>query len=252
MLKHSYQSLLTFGPTRRLLRRARAGLQTVAGYSDPFFDLAGIGTRSQASLFLDIGCHHGDTLLRFLESGLKTQIAAFDPLPQNLVIAKSKLVSHSHISFVQAAVSDYDGQARFFVNRNEQTSSLLENAIGNINSFPEGTRHESSIDVQTIRLDSWINSCKDSASRICIKCDTQGAEAKVITGGLNTIRDKVCAFYSEVMLGPMYEGQASFEEMRNLLENQCGMVLKNIYPCLHDSSGRAVQMDVLWVKPEYL
>jgi hypothetical protein len=30
------------------------------------------------------------------------------------------------------------------------------------------------------------------------------------------------------------------------------MVLKNIYPCLHDKAGRAVQMDALWVKPELL
>ncbi len=50
----------------------------------------------------------------------------------------------------------------------------------------------------------------------------------------------------------MYKGQSSFGEIRALLENECGLVLQNVFPCLHDKAGRAVQMDALWVKPEFL
>jgi hypothetical protein len=74
----------------------------------------------------------------------------------------------------------------------------------------------------------------------------------VIQGGKSFIRDHCAAFYGEVMLGKMYQGQTSFDEIRRLLEKDCGMVLKNVYPCLHDNAGRAVQMDALWVKQEYL
>jgi hypothetical protein len=81
-----------------------------------------------------------------------------------------------------------------------------------------------------------------------VKCDTQGAEGLVIQGGISFIRNQCIAFYGEVMLGEMYKGQSSFEKIRHLLEKECGMVLKNIYPCLHDKAGRAVQMDALWVR----
>jgi hypothetical protein len=29
-------------------------------------------------------------------------------------------------------------------------------------------------------------------------------------------------------------------------------VLRNVFPCLHDKAGQAVQMDALWVKREFL
>ena len=54
------------------------------------------------------------------------------------------------------------------------------------------------------------------------------------------------------MLGEMYKGQSSFGQIRQMLEKDCGMALKNIYACLHDSAGRAVQTDALWVKPQWL
>ena len=231
---------------------ARASLQRVAGYTDPFFDIAKLSRTSGTQMFLDIGCHHGDTLLRFIEAGVKCPVVAFDPLPQNLAVAKSKLASHSGITFSQVAISDTDGTARFFVNRNEQTSSLLENAQGNLEAFTDATHHEALLEVQTVTLDSWFKSVKNQPLSVIVKCDTQGAEGKVLRGGIKTIRENVVAFYGEVMLGSMYEGQASFGEMRQLLEHECGLVLKNIYPCLHDASGGAVQMDALWVRAEFL
>ena len=252
MLRAFYQSLLDFTPSRRLLRLARASLQRVAGYTDPFFDIAKLSRSSGTQMFLDIGCHHGDTLLRFIEAGVKCPVAAFDPLPQNLAKAKSKLDSHSGITFNQVAISDIDGTARFFVNKNDQASSLLENAQGNLEAFTDATKHVAFIDVRTVTLDNWFASLINGPSSVIVKCDTQGAEGKVIRGGIRTIRENVVAFYGEVMLGSMYEGQASFAEMRQLLEYECGMVLTNIYPCLHDDLGRAVQMDALWVKPEFL
>ncbi len=251
MIKQAYLSLLRFGPARRSLRAARAGLQQLCGYSDPFYDLADIANRSRAAIFLDIGCHHGDTLLRFIEAGVRCPIAAFDPSADNLNKAKALLQGHGGIVFHELAVSDADGMATFHLNKNEQTSSLLPNAAGNLASFPEDTMNLGACEVPTIRLDSWTpKHCREGQA--IVKCDTQGAEGAVIRGGLRFLREQVAAFYGEVMLGQMYEGQSSFEEIRHLLETECGLVLKNIYPCLHDNAGRAVQMDVLWVKPEYL
>lgn len=251
MLKESYLYLLRFGPIRRVLRRLRAQLQSVAGYSDPFYDLARISHATSARLFVDIGCHHGDTLLRFIESGIACPVAAFDPFEDNLRRAKRLLREFPEITFHQIALSDRNGAAEFYLNTNEQTSSLLPNDTGNLVSFAVDTAPLGSCEVKTQTLDSWAAENRTTGPCI-IKCDTQGAEGLVIKGGKSFIQDHCVAFYGEVMLGDMYRGQSSFADIRSLLEEECDMVLTNIYPCLRDKLGRAVQMDALWVKEDFL
>ena len=251
MIKRIYLSLLQFGPCRVFLRRCRAKAQEICGYSDPFYDMCKVAQAAKASLFIDIGCHTGETLLRFIESGIDCPVAAFDPMPESLERARQLLSGYANISFFQAAMSDADGKTEFHCNENEQTSSLLMNDIGNIASFPADTSNERTIEVDTIRLDSWAKE-QSPVSHALIKCDTQGAEGKVVRGGIDFIRKHAAAFYCEVMLGKMYQGQTSFEELSALLEKECGMVLQNVYPCLHDAQGRAVQFDAMWVKPQFL
>lgn len=247
MLKDIYLRCLRYSALRKPLRLARAKLQGIAGYSDPFYDLAHVATSSKAQLFLDIGCHHGDTLLRFIESGIQCPVAAFDPFGENIEKAKLLLSLFPQVDFYQIALSDRNGPANFYLNRNEQTSSLLENDTGNVASFAQDTASVGSRQVIAQTLDSWA--AEHGVTGPCIiKCDTQGAEGLVIKGGKSFIRDNCAAFYGEVMLGDMYKGQSSFAEIRSLLEKDCGLVLKNIYPCLHDKAGRAVQMDALWVR----
>ena len=232
---------------RKPLRLFRAKLQSFSGYTDAFYNLAEIAAASDVRLFLDIGCHHGETLLRFIESGIQCPIAAFDPFDENIEKAKRLLQPYPRINFYQLALSNTNGRARFYLNKNEQTSSLLANDTGNLDSFADDTALVGSCEVQTRTLDSWA--AEQGVSGPCIiKCDTQGAEGLVIEGGKSFIREHCAAFYGEVMLGDMYKGQRSFGDIRNLLEKDCGLALKNIYPCLHDKAGRAVQMDALWVR----
>jgi FkbM family methyltransferase len=251
MIKAIYLQCLRHPALRKPLRRIRAKLQSIAGYTDPYYDLARISRESEAQMFLDIGCHHGDTLLRFIESGVSCPVAAFDPFGDNIKKAKRLLQPYSRINFYQLALSNTDGHARFYLNQNEQTSSLLANDTGNLVSFAGSTAPVGSCEVETRTLDSWAAEHEVTGPCI-IKCDTQGAEGLVIQGGRHFIREHCVAFYGEVMLGDMYKGQSSFGEIRALLEKDCGLVLQNVFPCLHDKAGQAVQMDVLWVKREFL
>jgi len=249
-IKSFYQFLLSFGCLRRCLRKWRAKFLAAAGHSDPFDDLAIFSRKIQADLFIDIGCHHGDALLRFVEAGVECPLVAFDPVARNLEIASKRLAHVPNTRFERLALSDEDGSAKFFMNHNEQTSSLLENETGNVTSFREDTARIGVAEVPIKRLDAWYESLPTAGpKRIIIKCDTQGAEGKVIRGGLHVIRNQVYAFYAEVMLGNMYQGQADFASLRKLLEGECGLILHKIYPCLQDAAGRAAQMDALWIRP---
>lgn len=253
MIHTLYQSLLKWAPSRKCVRKVRAKMQNLCGYSDPYENLVQIASVCQADQFLDIGCHTGETLLRFFETGLKCSVSAFDPIPRNIQATKALLSANSlesRTTFYELALSNSDGFAEFFVSANDQMSSLLQHGHGNKRSFSEFSRVTECIQVETKRLDTWSSGSPINCA--VIKCDAQGAEGSIVEGGEVFIREKVAAFYGEVMLDKMYEGQTDFEDLREILEVHCGLVLKNVFPCLHDASGRAVQMDALWVKPEYL
>lgn len=248
-IKSLYLHLIQWGPFRRFFRGLRARILRGLGHPDAYDDLARFARRVEADMFLDIGCHYGDALIRFLEAGVRCPVIAFDPLEKNLRVARGKLNHRREVRFEQLAISDQDGFADFFVNRNEQTSSLLENAHGNLESFREDTDHQAVVKVPVLKLDTWYpNLPMPRPRRVVVKCDTQGAEHRVVQGGIDFFRNHVEAFYAEVMLGDMYQGQSDFLFLRNLLERDCGLTLHNIYPCLQDAKGRAVQMDVLWVR----
>lgn len=147
--------MLRCGFTRRSARRVRMIIQNACGYTDPYYELAKLGKLADANLFIDIGCHDGRTLRRFIESGVHTDVVAFDPLPRNIEKAKRTLSAYADsIQFVQAAMSDEDGEAKFYQNVNDQTSSLLENEKGNINSFKVETQHQAVLRVPTVKLDT--------------------------------------------------------------------------------------------------
>lgn len=232
-------------------RRARDWLLASCGAPQPYADMGALVRRVRDVTYLDIGCHHGDTVRRYLDVAGRVPVVAFDPSEQNLEVARRNVGTTSAVRFVRAAVSDEDGRRVFYANANEQTSSLLRNAAGNQRSFPQATRTIATIEVDVVRLDTWA-AAELPSGQVIVKCDTQGAEAKVIRGGLRFLREQAIAFYGEVMLDGMYEGQATFPELRDLLEGKCGMALRNVYPCLHDRTGRAVQFDALWVRTDLL
>lgn len=236
---------------RRAARGAKDLLLASFGCPQAYADLAKVSRYAPDVSYIDIGCHHGLTVQRFLDSAGCVPVFAFDPNEANLLVARRTVRSPTTVTFIQAAVADVDGKQLFYDNWDGQTSSLLPNAAGNLRSYPQDSMPVATKDVDVIRLDTWASKQLPNG-RAIVKSDTQGAEAKVILGGLRFLTHQTLAFYGEVFLDEMYKGQASFQELRDLLEGNCGLVLHNVYQCLHDRDGRAVQLDALWVSPSVL
>jgi FkbM family methyltransferase len=252
VIKRFYDLCLAAGSTRRLVRSARGRLYRSLGVPEAFNDIARLAQATSPTLFLDIGCFQGNTVQRFRESGITCPIVGFDPLPENIEIATKKNQGHQDIRWMTMAVSDVAGEGNFFVNANVQTSSLLENDEGNVRFLSADTKHERRIAVKMTTLDDWQGTSGLDAARTIIKCDVQGAEFRVIQGGRRLFADRVVGFYAEVQLRRMYQGQPGFEELNKVLEGDFDLVLHNIYHCLHDQEGRALQTDALWVKRQFL
>jgi FkbM family methyltransferase len=160
---------------------------------------------------------------------------------------EKRFINESRVSVYQMALSDRVGIATIQCNKNEQTNSLLQNDKGNMESLPEATQTLGGIEIPTVTLDQWYRESGIEGGLV-IKCDVQGAEGLMLTGGTNVFASKVFAFYSEAQIAPMYEGQTSLCELHRRLTNEFDFSLANIYPCYRDRDGRALQTDALWIR----
>jgi FkbM family methyltransferase len=238
---------LTRGPQRRLARKAKAAFNV----PDAYGEIVKICRLLPPAAILDVGSHRGDTIVRYLDEFRSIPIYGFEPTPESFQYLQQRFGGSTQVTLHSVALSNESGVHEFFCNVDEQTNSLLDNDAENQESFGEDTTHVQRIEVRTTTLDEWAAK-EFPDGRLVLKVDVQGAEGLLIEGGRETIRNRVIAFYSEVMLSPMYSGQTDFGAVHQRLTMELGFVLRDIYPCLHSDSGKAVQADALWVKPEVL
>lgn len=231
---------------RRHQHRLSRYIKRIAGSPDAYGDLFAIARTNLPAAILDIGSYTGDTIVRFLDE-LGIPIYGFEPTRVSFLELERRLGKNPQVRLFNCALSNRDGDETLFCNQNPQTNSLLDNDMGNTISFPEDTRCVDTIQVKVQTLDAWASRHLPNGS-LLIKADVQGAEDRLLDGGKATFRDRVMAFYAEAQICPMYKGQITFFELHERLTKEYGFCLHNVYPCLHDKHGKAVQLDALWIK----
>jgi FkbM family methyltransferase len=201
---------------------------------------------------LDIGAHIGRMMERFIDELPDVPIHAFEPTPASAAALRRRAARFGNVRVHQVAVADRAGVLPFFLNRFDETNSLLDNAHGPVGAQGELAEHVERIDVHAITLDDWC-AAEAPAGDLVIKADMQGAEGRLLAGGSRTFGERrVAAFYSEVLFARMYEGQASFCELHETLTTSYGLSLWQIYPLARDASGRAAWGDALWLRDDML
>ncbi|MBL7115447.1 MAG: FkbM family methyltransferase [Kiritimatiellae bacterium] len=236
---------------RRYQRRLSRRVKAIAGTPDAYGDLFAIAKIIDPVAVLDIGSYIGDTIERFTDE-LETMVYGFEPTPETFEKLKRRFADNPQVQVSNCALSNKEGTQTLFCNNNPQTNSLLDNDIGNERSFLEDTKHIDTAQIDVRTMDGWCSLHLPSQGDLIVKADVQGGEGRLLDGGQETFRDRIKAFYGEVQLSPMYKDQTSFADLNNLLSSAYGFSLYNMYPCLRDSFGRAVEVDALWVKDELL
>jgi FkbM family methyltransferase len=225
-------------------------LKETMGCPDAYTDIHQLIAKHKPEAVLDIGCHQGDTIARILENN-SVKVHGFEPISSSYDIAKSRFDSHPLVSIHQLALSATNGKATMHCNVNEQTNSLLDNDSGN-NALLDGhTRHVGEESVTTQTLDDWFEE-SGMTGPILVKCDIQGAEGLLVEGGRKTLANRTVAFFSEAQISNMYVDQTDFFRLHEKLCGELPFVLRNVYPCFHDSHGRALQTDALWINESFL
>jgi FkbM family methyltransferase len=131
-------------------------------------------TVMEGSVVFDIGAHVGFyTLLSSLLVGPKGRVFAFEPVPKNISYLREhvRLNQATNVTIIEAAVTDFDGLARFKENE-DSTKGHLE---------PEG-----GLEVETVSLDRLISRGKTPFPQF-MKIDVEGSEMLVLSGSRSII-----------------------------------------------------------------
>lgn len=217
------------------------------GVPDAYGDLLEIIRAHRPAAILDLGSFQGETVARFRDE-CRIPVHAFEATPGSAAILRERFKTDPLVTVHQVAVSDRIGTATMFSNANPQTNSLLDNAAGNRESFGEATAHVDAFEVKTTTLDEWLR-IHWPRGPLVVKADIQGGEGLLLDGGLEAFSHRILAFYSEAQIEPMYQGQADLWTLHRRLRDEFRFALRQIYPCMINGSGKAVQTDALWVAP---
>src|SRR5690242_9554444 len=127
MLHWLHRQLVANPVTRRYQRRLLRGVKRAIRVPDAYDDIFRICRKVEPVAALDIGSHVGETVMNLAEEFPSLPIHAFEPTPATFESLRQRTAKLANVTVHQAAVGDAEGTMSFFVNREGQTNSLLEN-----------------------------------------------------------------------------------------------------------------------------
>ena len=145
------------------------------------------------------------------------------------------------------ALGDFEGEIEIFYHSEHSPSSSILKTTQVCESLYPVTKNQRSIKVQQTTLDKAVDNFNIPLTpEILIKLDVQGYEDRVIRGG-KKIFDKAKACILEVCLDQLYNGQATFKEITELLCNIGFRYTGNLDQSYADD-GHVIFIDTVFVK----
>jgi FkbM family methyltransferase len=217
---------------RRLTRLACRYLQL---YTDPpqlvsdmgnpigLIKLLGLECRS----VIHVGANIGQEFESYRRAGLESAVYV-EPIPEIFAKLQARVSVDKRHHAINALCTDRVGdEVEFHVaSNNGESSSILELGSHAV-KHPE-VGYVRTLKLRTTTLDHLIfeTPSLDPRPFDCLVLDVQGAEAKVLAGAEQTLRQ--CRFvFAEVNDGGLYKGDATSEEIINMLKVR-GFVLRSL------------------------
>lgn len=232
------------GAMRKAARRAvHLDVQRANPTTMPFMRLAETLKQRGVGTVIDVGANDGGFATNLFEAGYVGQITSFEPLPDAWVLLSRRAEKYGSQWTIgpRVAVSDREGKAKFHVAGNSESSSLLPMMSSHEEAAP-GSQIVSTIAVETARLDELVKRM-DIRGPAFLKIDVQGAEALVLAGAPDSLRDQIVGVQAEISLTTLYEGQAADDDLIEML-SAAGFRLWDIIPGFRDPrTFRLLQYD---------
>ncbi|MCP1335367.1 FkbM family methyltransferase [Futiania mangrovi] len=163
---------------------------------------------------VDVGANRGQFALAARAVLPGARIFSLEPMEEAQAVWRGLFAEDAAATLIPVAAAAEAGEARFFLSRSPDCSSLLPIGEGQVRRFPgtgaAGCRH-----VQAARLDGVL-AMADLVPPVLLKIDVQGAEREVLEGAgdlLSAIRD----VWVEASFEALYDGQALAGEVAGWL-----------------------------------
>lgn len=221
--------------------------------ANDYSDQKKLHTNINVQTIIDVGAHHGQTTQKYIKLFPKSTIHGFEPFPESFNIYKNNYRYDKRVIAENMAVSDSEGDVKFFVNKKSSTNSLLqpENAddiyFSDYNQF---IANNACITVKTTTIDNYCT--KNNIKSIDIlKMDAQGAELSILRGAKNHLSgQKINLIYTEVEFINIYKNQPLFSDICTYLQN-LGYDLFNIYNLYTASNGQLACGDAIFISKKF-
>lgn len=207
--------------------------------------------RAEDVMIFDVGAHVGETAARYRSLFPRAMIHSFEPFPESFARLSSVAADLQPIEAHALALAVSEGEARFSVNRNPATNSLLaSDNRGEVYWRGDTPKPAGHLSVRTMSLDGFARD--RSIERIDIlKMDVQGGEYDVLRGGRDLLRRQAIGLiYMELIMAPTYVGQHRLREYLEIFDEN-GYELFDFYNLGH-GHGRLLQADIIVVSPATL
>ncbi|MEE4537190.1 MAG: FkbM family methyltransferase [Erythrobacter sp.] len=242
--------------TRRLLQTVRRLIER-AGYevhpkADHFIsDQVALLPDRAAPVIFDIGANNGKFAHSYRTCLPSARVFCLEPIPHLAAkLREEQAGSREGVEVIEAALSDADGYAPFFINEFEDTSSLLQpDSEGMPESYRSAMKPKKRVEVRTTRLDTLMRQC--NLERIDIlKMDIQGGEYAALKGAAESLAARRISIIAlEVFMERYYRDQPVFGDIAALLARYDYRLHRLYNISFSGRNGRPQWADAIFIAP---
>ena len=224
-----------------------AGYDIMRLSNNPMHTFLGLRTLPIRSV-IDVGANVGQFGRSIKKIFPDSKIYCFEPLPEPFKkLGKWAITCQGNVEVFNMALGEKEDEVEMFFHVDHSaSSSLLKSTECNENLYPF-MRKQVSTAIKMSTLDHIFAESPDSlANEILIKIDTQGYEDRVIKGGSEVFsRARACIL--EINLYALYEGQASFNNIVQLL-NDKGFNYQGNLSQMYSNDGHVMYLDAVFIR----
>lgn len=202
---------------------------------------------NKIDLIFDIGANAGQFSNMIFKLGYTGKIISFEPLSSAYEALKKKSSGNAKWTIAErCAIGSEDGEIEMNISKNSISSSALKIMNEHVSAAPD-SEFIGKEKAMVYRLDSIGEKYSEGANNIFIKIDTQGFEENILKGAEQFIK-KVKGLLVETSLVPLYEGQALFPQIFEMV-TKSGFSLYGVQPAfINKETGRMLQIDAIFFR----
>jgi FkbM family methyltransferase len=223
------------------------GVDIIRLPKSPRYSLLGLRHLPIRSI-IDVGANTGQFAREIITVFPQAHIYCFEPLTEPYEeLRKWAEKQDGRVTVFNVALGDKVGNVEMLKHLDHSPSSSFLKTTDLSHLLYPHTQRQSPVLTQMTTLDEWIKTLPNSLTpEILIKLDVQGYEDRVIRGGRETFKiTKACIL--EVNLDNLYEGQAEFKEIIELLY-ALGFKYAGNLDQIYADDGHVIFIDAVFVK----